>query len=75
MGACERIEKCVFFKDKMQYMPSTAALFKRIYCNGDNSKCARYMVFSVMGKEHVPADLFPDQRERALKIISTAEEG
>ena len=31
------------------------------YCKGDNSGCARYMVFKALGREEVPLDLYPNQ--------------
>jgi len=50
-------------------MPSMAQLIKKKYCEDDNSKCARYIVFKVLGKEGVPSDMFPTQIERAKELI------
>lgn len=69
MASCEMIEKCIFFNDKMAGMPTTAAMMKKKYCLGDNSKCARYMVCKAKGRESVPPDLTPSQAERAASII------
>jgi hypothetical protein len=70
MADCELLSKCIFFHDKMANMPATAASFKRKYCQGDNSNCARYMVFKALGREQVPADLFPNQEDRAKEVIA-----
>jgi len=70
MADCEVLNLCPFFNDKMANMPGTAAGFKRTYCQGDNSKCARYMVLQALGKPKVPTDLFPNQEDKARTIIA-----
>lgn len=70
MANCASIEKCVFFQDKMANMPDIAASMKRRLCQTDNSKCARWMVRTKLGPASVPADLFPNQVERANMIIA-----
>ena len=39
------------------------------YCQGDNLKCARYMVAKKLGKEKVPQDLYPNMVEKAKKLM------
>jgi len=70
MADCECLPGCVFFNDKMADTPETAKYMKRRYCTGNNSDCARYMVFSKLGKSHVTADLFPNNVERAKEILA-----
>jgi hypothetical protein len=70
MAECECLPKCPFFHDKMESMPSVAGMMKKKYCQGDNSTCARFMVFEAKGRDFVPADLYPSQQERAKQIIS-----
>ena len=71
MNECEYLEGCPFFNDKMKGMTSLSNIYKRQYCTGgEKSDCARYMVREKMGKEHVPVDLYPNQKERAEMIIS-----
>jgi len=53
----------------MANMPATAELYKRRYCHGDNSQCARFMILKNLGKEKMPNDLFPNQLERAKLLI------
>jgi hypothetical protein len=71
MADCELIAGCVFFNDKMAHMPATSELMKDRYCHGDNSQCARYMVYQKLGRPKVPTDLNPGNIERAKKIISS----
>lgn len=69
MPDCECLAKCPFFNDKMDSVPAVAEMLKSKFCKGDNSGCARYMVFKTKGREHVPADLFPRHVDRAKEII------
>jgi len=69
MADCELIAACPFFNDKMADMPSMAALLKKQYCNGQPSNCARYQVRQKLGKEKVPADLFPNQNDRVRQLM------
>lgn len=72
MADCECLPTCMFFNDQMKQMPITAAKYKRTYCKDDNRKCARYIVFKALGKESVPLDLFPNNIDRAIQIVSSA---
>ena len=69
MAECILIETCIFFNDKMAKMPSTAEVYKKVYCRHDHANCARYMVYSAIGRESVPSDLFPNETQRAQNII------
>lgn len=68
MAECERLKKCAFFQDQLTYMPKTADLMKQAYCLGDKTTCARYLVASKGTLP--PADLFPNEANRALEILS-----
>lgn len=70
MADCECLNKCIFFNDKMANKPGTAEMYKSKYCKGDNTHCARYQVFKALGREKVPADLFPSQENRVEKIVA-----
>jgi len=69
MPGCELLEKCIFFNDKMADMPSTAVIFKTIYCQGDFENCARMLIVKALGRGKVPTDLFPNQSAKAMEII------
>ena len=70
MAECVCLPKCVFFNDKMADMPTTAERMKQRFCLGSNVECARFMVFTALGREHVPADLFPHNIDRAQTLIA-----
>lgn len=70
MAECELIQGCIFFNNKMQNMPATADIVKKKYCKNAYTSCARHMVFKALGRPKVPADLFPQQAEKAEKIIN-----
>jgi hypothetical protein len=70
MAECELLKTCIFFSDRMLGMPRTADIVKAKYCQGDNSECARHMVFLACGREKVPTDLFPGETEKAKVILS-----
>jgi hypothetical protein len=53
----------------MADMPSTAEIFKTIYCKGEFGNCARMIIVKALGREKVPADLFPNQAAKALDIV------
>lgn len=69
MHDCECLPKCPFFNDKMSNMPQTTEMYKKKFCKKDNSNCARYIVFKVLGRELVPTDLYPTSIDKAYKII------
>jgi hypothetical protein len=70
MSDCNLLATCIFFNDKMAAMPGMAELYKTSYCRDDNSKCARFRVFSALGREKVPADLYPNDLDVANQIIN-----
>jgi len=70
MAECICLKGCPFFNDNMADMPAMSESLKKKYCLGDNSECARFIVFSANGKGSVPKDLFPHQIDRARKIVA-----
>lgn len=70
MSDCECLKGCIFFNDKMKDVGAVGAMYKKRYCTGDSSMCARYMVFKKLGKASVPADLYPNQQDRAKQILT-----
>jgi hypothetical protein len=73
MSDCECMSSCPFFNDLMASMPVTTKVYKQKYCRGNNSKCARYIIFRALGKVKVPEDLFPNQITRIQEIFSASE--
>lgn len=74
MAECDIISECTFFNDKMANMPVTAEIIKRKLCRGDFSGCAIFRVAKAVGREHVPANLIPNQLERVEEIIAAVKE-
>ncbi len=70
MADCELIATCLFFKDQMEKAPDMADYQKKKYCEGDNSVCARYIVFKALGRENVPRDLLPIQIDIGNELIA-----
>jgi hypothetical protein len=70
MASCDLIATCIFFNDKMVDYPAAAAHMKKTFCQGDPDSCARLMIVKTLGRPHVPADLFPNQSERARTLIA-----
>jgi hypothetical protein len=66
---CENIKGCLFYNDKMDIDSALGKMYKRKYCEGDKTICARYIVASRIGRENVPANLYPNMHERAKKIL------
>lgn len=70
---CQCLAGCPFFHDRMKNMPTTAELLKQRFCRAEWSSCARCMVFLALGRGAVPADLFPDEVDRAREILESAK--
>jgi hypothetical protein len=70
MADCALLAKCIFFNDKMASVPVAADMMKKRYCLKDNTNCARFVVCSALGREQVPADLFPNHTDRAKTLIA-----
>jgi hypothetical protein len=70
MVECDRLATCIFFNDRMEDMPSVAALLKSKYCQGDFESCARFRVAAKLGSPSVPANLFPQDAARADRIVA-----
>jgi len=69
MSECPRLPTCPFFNEKMPAKPGTAEMYRSMYCRKDYEKCARYLVLVALGKEKVPADLYPNEADRAKQVI------
>jgi len=72
MNYCECLEGCPFFNDKMKNMPAVSEMYKSSYCKSDFKNCARYIVFKSLGKSFVPEDMFPNEKDRAEKILKAS---
>lgn len=68
-GHCDFFDDCAFLSEQMGDMPTMAQIFHSNYCAGDHVLCARRMILANLGASGVPADLFPNDRARALDIL------
>jgi hypothetical protein len=67
---CPLLAGCLFFNDKMADTSGLGAMYKKKYCQGDNSKCGRHMIANSIGREKVPINLYPNMLDRAQAIIA-----
>ena len=70
MGECEFINACPFFNDKLNNAPDKVEEMKVKYCRTNNLNCARYMVANALGKEMMPEELYPHEKQRAYLVIA-----
>jgi hypothetical protein len=54
----------------MTAVEGLGAIYKNKYCTGENSHCARYMVFRKLGKSAVPPNLYPNMVDAANAILA-----
>lgn len=72
--ACELMECCQFFEDKMKEMPKTAAYIRMKLCHDLPQACGRFRIYKEFGKDSLPFDLHPDDFEEVKKIIRCLRE-
>lgn len=66
---CELLGSCSFY-EKMSGFEGAHKHLRSKYCKRNAEDCARYIVYKALGKEKIPEDLFPVEKERAFAIIS-----
>ena len=69
MATCEKLSKCPFYQGKMSMDSGLGAMYKKKYCEGDKTMCARYMVATTLGPEFVNESLYPNMHDKAKEII------
>lgn len=67
---CEKLAKCPFYNDKMDINKGIGAMYKRKYCEGDKTLCARYIVATQLGAEYVTNSLYPNMNAVAEKLLA-----
>lgn len=70
MADCVMLKGCLFFNDKMPGDTGLGAIYKKKYCLGDASNCARYMIATTLGRDKVPTNLYPNMDEQARELIA-----
>ena len=70
MAKCEKLEKCPFYQGKMSMDSGLGAMYKKKYCEGDKTTCARYIVATQLGAEYVTSSLYPNMNDVANKLLA-----
>jgi hypothetical protein len=73
MAICELKSECHVFNEYLPSMKAVAEGLKAMYCRGDNSECARLIVFNALGIEALPPGLFPNDVQKAAQIIAVSK--
>jgi len=71
MAHCEWIHECPFLANRHILIEAMREIYLSKYCQHEFHKCARYLVYKSLGPDKVPLNMFPNQRDRAQKIIDT----
>lgn len=66
---CEKFEKCPFYQEKMPCDSGIGAMYRKRYCEGDKTLCARYQVSTKCGPEFVTNNLYPNMHAQAEEIL------
>lgn len=69
MGTCEKLEKCPFYQGKMDINSGLGSMYRKKYCEGDKTICARYRVATQLGPEFVTDRLYPNMDQAADKLL------
>jgi len=69
MSKREFIGRCPFFVGQMEDSKGLGGLYKKYYCLDRNENCAKHIVAVELGKENVPATLYPHQKDKAIQLL------
>ncbi len=72
--ACDRLDGCPFYQDKLPLKRGVGTIFKSKYCNENFEQCARYHVIREAGEQFVPDSLYPNMQDVADDIIKEVME-
>lgn len=69
MAMCEKFGQCPFYQGQMKAEEGLGAMYKKKYCEGDKTLCARYTVATKCGQKFVTNDLYPNMLDKAKEIL------
>ncbi|MBN1671381.1 MAG: hypothetical protein JXR37_10125 [Kiritimatiellae bacterium] len=72
MKRCEFFATCRFANGGLPCDAALGAVYRKHYCEGDYPQCARYLVYSQLGRETLIPELYPNQHDQARKILASA---
>lgn len=70
MATCEKLAKCPFYQGKMDINSGLGSMYRKKYCEGDKTICARYIVATELGPEFVTDKLYPNMNSAADKLLA-----
>lgn len=75
MSQCPKLETCRFYKNEIIVDLGIGDYLKKQYClSGNVENCARHMVSREVGAEYVEDTLFPNNVEKAQRIIKNIKQ-
>lgn len=69
MATCEKLPKCPFYQGKMDINSGLGSMYKKRYCEGDKTLCARYIIATKLGPEFVTDSLYPNMTDKANRLL------
>lgn len=69
---CALTRACPYFNGQADITNEVLVMYRARYCKGSTADCARYLVFTALGREAVPAELHPNDKLKALAIVRQA---
>ena len=66
---CEKLQKCPVYQGKMNMDSGLGSMYKKKYCEGDKTLCARYIVATKLGAEYITNSLYPNMNDAANKLL------
>ena len=70
MATCEKLPKCPFYQGKMDINSGIGAMYKKKYCEGDKTTCARYIISTKLGPEFVNNNIYPNMTDLANSMLA-----
>ena len=70
MATCEKLSKCPFYQGQMSMDAGIGSMYKKRYCEGDKTICARYRIATTVGPEFVTNAIYPNMTAKADEIIA-----
>lgn len=69
MATCEKLSKCPFYQGKININSGLGAMYKKKYCEGDKTICARYIISTKLGPEFVNNNIYPNMIDVANNLL------
>ncbi|MDM8538203.1 hypothetical protein QUF70_15730 [Desulfobacterales bacterium HSG17] len=66
---CELYKACSFMQHEIKNSTIIKSFHEK-YCTTNKETCSRYMIAYECGLRFIPEDLFPNEYDKALQIIS-----